>query len=1179
MCGDMVCVRVLGSFGAERDGEPVPLGGRRQRSVLALLVAARGQVVPVDRMVEDLWQDAAPAQAVTSLQAYVSNLRRLLEPGRAPRTPAKLLVSAPPGYALRLPEDAVDAWRFERLLHDARELLTTRPQAAGRLLEEALSLWQGPAYAETADEPWARAETARLEELRRVARELRVAVGLRSGDVSGTVPEAELLTRDEPLREEGWRLHALALWAVGRQADALATLRRARAVLAAEVGLDPGPALTELEEAVLAQRAEVLRAATDAPADPTTGPIPGPIPGPTGLTAPTGPTSPLRTTAPVQQPAEADLFVGREAELELLAAAAGRARATGPGVALVTGEAGLGKSALLERFGHRLRRDGWLVAMGRTTDAEGAPPAWAWVEALRSVAVEFPPPAGSTAVLAPLLSDGTTDSAGSATGSVPQEDAAAGRFRLHRAVRQWLEAAAGERPVAVLLDDLHWADAETLAMLAGLVDLPQGTPVLFVAAYRPDEIGGPLTDGLAGLARRSPLRVPLRGLSESAVAEVIGAVTGAAGEAPVDAGTVAALAERTGGNPFYVRESALLLGSEGALVALSDVPEGVRDVLRRRLGRLPDAAVALLRLAAVAGREADVEVLVGAADTGEDGVLGALETGLVAGLLTEPAPGRVRFVHALVRDTLLADLSRLRATRMHGRIAAALERLAPYDVSALAHHYAGAASSATAAKAVDYCVRAAALAEGRYAHDVAAALLAQALECFDRLRAPAGGVGVPADGVGVPAGGTGVPAGGTGDRDDERIELLGRLLRAQVRAGAVMEARATRQTAIDLATAAARDDLLIRAFTAWTEPTPWQTRPYGMVDEPVVAGLGRLLELPDLEPAVRCRLLDAYSAELSDGQDPRARAAAEEAVVIAEGLGDPVLRALALATLARELDTELEWRERAELGERIDRLGSAHDLPIYRWYGLFIRSTALAVEGDVTGVYRLTAECLELARAYRMPGPAAVGESMLATFAHIEGRVADAERLYAEAAARMGRQGSPHAAGYLLIATATIRAGQGRLGEFVPPARQAFDAYGPIACDLLSAALAAAGQPAEARQVLAQALPIRPDYFFKVFATFRAMTMVALGEKEGAEELYAALLPYRHAPPPSSGSTVAIRPVAYTLGELARLLGRDDEATAHFARSDAIAEQWNTALGRFPGRPQGVSYVEQERHE
>ncbi|MFF7992328.1 BTAD domain-containing putative transcriptional regulator [Kitasatospora xanthocidica] len=261
----MVSIRVLGSFAAEWNGGPVPLGGRRQRAVLARLAVARGAVVSVDRLVEEIWQGAPPARAVTSLQAYVSNLRRLLEPGRAPRTPATLLVSAPPGYALRLPDGAVDAWRFERLLREAREVPQGRPETARRLLGEALSLWRGTAYAEFVDDSWARAEVARLDELRLVARELNVVAGLRSADAAVTVPEAELLTVDEPLREEGWRLHALALWAAGRQADALATLRRARAVLAAEVGLDPGPALNELEAAVLGGRTEVLRAATEVP--------------------------------------------------------------------------------------------------------------------------------------------------------------------------------------------------------------------------------------------------------------------------------------------------------------------------------------------------------------------------------------------------------------------------------------------------------------------------------------------------------------------------------------------------------------------------------------------------------------------------------------------------------------------------------------------------------------------------------------------------------------------------------------------------------------------------------------------------------------------------------------------------------------------------------------------------
>src|SRR5690606_11747598 len=202
--------------------------GPRQRGVLAMLVAARGQVVPVDRMIEDLWRGEAPARALASLQAYVSNLRRLLEPGRPPRTPARLLVSAAPGYALRLPREAVDAWRFEQLLEQARTV--AEPGATRALLDDALALCAGPAFAEVADEPWALAETARLDERRSTARELHIAAGLRLS--LPVTPDAENRTREQPLREEGWRLYALALWSSGRQADALAALRRARTTFA-----------------------------------------------------------------------------------------------------------------------------------------------------------------------------------------------------------------------------------------------------------------------------------------------------------------------------------------------------------------------------------------------------------------------------------------------------------------------------------------------------------------------------------------------------------------------------------------------------------------------------------------------------------------------------------------------------------------------------------------------------------------------------------------------------------------------------------------------------------------------------------------------------------------------------------------------------------------------------------
>ncbi|MGW2156745.1 BTAD domain-containing putative transcriptional regulator [Nonomuraea sp. NPDC001699] len=1054
----MVLIRVLGSFGAEVNGEPVPLGGPRQRGVLALLVAARGQVVSVDRMIEDLWRGEPPSRALLSLQAYVSNLRRLLEPGRPPRTPARLLVSAAPGYALRLPPESVDAWRFEDLLDEARTL--TEPRAARARLAEALGLWQGPAFAEVADEPWAAAETARLHELLLVARELHVAAGLRAGDPVSVVPEAERLTRDEPLREEGWRLHALALWSSGRQADALATLRRARATFADELGLDPGPDLVALEEAILAQRIDILRTAVP--------PLPAPKP------------------PHAEPPHRAASFVGREGELAALVSAAGEAAADGARVALVTGEAGLGKSTLLEHLGARLERDGWLVAAGRCPEVDGAPPAWAWVEALRAVAATVPP-GEFTEDLAPLLSD-----------SMPVGgDAAAGRFRLRRAVWGWLAAAAAQRPVAVVLDDLHWADTTTLGLLGGGVGVR--APILVVAAYRQDE-SEHLTETLGALARTAPLRLALPGLDGAAVAELVRA------ESEADDATVAGIAERTGGNPFYVRESARLLNGEGALVALSEVPEGVRDVLRRRLARLPESGVSVLRLAAVAGRESSVDVLVRAADTDADGVLDALDAGVIAGLLDEPGPGRVRFVHALVRDTLVADVSRLRAARMHARIAAALEGTG--DVAALAHHYARAGSP----KAVGYCVRAAELAEARYAHDVAAALLTDAVA--------------------------------NSSDPDERVGLLGRLLRAQIRAGAVAAARDTREQAVEYAESIGRDDLMIAAFTAWTEPTPWQARTYGTVDRPVVGRLSRLLKRTDLAPDVRSRLLVAYANELVGEDGPTVMAAAREVLDLT---ADPRLRAAALLVLSGETRREEYARELVEIGVE-------HDLPVYRVTGLFDQAANAAAANDPATMRRVTGEALDLARAYRMPEAISAAEIALATLDLVEGRFTDAERLYTEATAHMERAGSVHA-GFRGLALAVIWLNDGTLGDHLDDVRALHEALGPMVTDLLALALLAAGRGDEARTSPG---PIRPDFFFTFLTSLRAMATVALDDRDAAAEIYADLLPHRDGPPAGVESlSLALRPVAHTLGELALLLGRADEAAAHFARAAAIADQWN----------------------
>ncbi|MFD8220234.1 BTAD domain-containing putative transcriptional regulator [Streptomyces sp. NPDC059697] len=254
-----VAFGVLGPTVAESDGRALALKGPRHRAVLARLVVARRRVVPVTHLVDDLWTDPPPG-AVGAVQTFVAALRRVLEPDRPPRTPARLLVTDGPGYALRPEPDAVDAWRFETAVGGAARLPAT--EALPRL-EEALALWRGPAYAEFEEEDWARGERSRLAELRLQAVEQRARTQLALG-LAAEVPDLDVHLAAHPWREDAWRLLALALYRQDRQGDALGVLRRARAVLADQLGVDPGPRLRRLEADILAQEPGL-----DPPAGPT----------------------------------------------------------------------------------------------------------------------------------------------------------------------------------------------------------------------------------------------------------------------------------------------------------------------------------------------------------------------------------------------------------------------------------------------------------------------------------------------------------------------------------------------------------------------------------------------------------------------------------------------------------------------------------------------------------------------------------------------------------------------------------------------------------------------------------------------------------------------------------------------------------------------------------------------
>ncbi|GAA2558447.1 MULTISPECIES: BTAD domain-containing putative transcriptional regulator [Streptomyces] len=245
---------VLGAVTAwDETGDALALRGPKHRAVLARLVVARRRVVPVARLVADLW-DEPPDNAVGTVRTFVGGLRRALEPDRPPRTPPRLLVTEGPGYALRAATEEVDAWRFERAVATSAN---AHPSRVPAVLTEALDWWRGPAFADFGDEHWLRAERARLTELRLHAVERRAEAHIARGAAAQAVPDLDAHVTEHPWREDAWRLLALALYRSGRQADALSVLRRARGMLGEHLGVDPGPRLRRLEEEVLRQAARL----------------------------------------------------------------------------------------------------------------------------------------------------------------------------------------------------------------------------------------------------------------------------------------------------------------------------------------------------------------------------------------------------------------------------------------------------------------------------------------------------------------------------------------------------------------------------------------------------------------------------------------------------------------------------------------------------------------------------------------------------------------------------------------------------------------------------------------------------------------------------------------------------------------------------------------------------------
>lgn len=846
-------------------------------------------------------------------------------------------------------------------------------------------------------------------------------------------------------------------------------------------------------------------------------------------------------------PASASGFVGREdllasAEEWIGAAHAGRGRAI-----LLAGEAGIGKTRAALEIARRAGARGLAVHVGRCLEEDGAPPYWPWIQVVRSLLRAAPEglrredPIAQRALR--LLPEERTDAAPTPA------DGEAARFQLFDAVTQLVLAAARERPCVLLLDDLHRADASSVALLRHLLQEIACAPLLLLGGLRDAEVppGHPLATLLAEL-HPSGERIALRPLREAEVALLIERGAGLAPSPEL----VAAVHERTGGHPLFVEHVMRTLERAGAIDApdaaaraTRALPAQASAVIREGVARLPGDVTAVLECAAVIGRTFDLDVLAAACTAMDPAALhGALDVALAAGLVSESqAPGSLRFAHILGRDALYGALPSRRRAELHAAVGAALERLRAHDLDAhvdeLAHHFAQAASNGEAARAFRYARRAGERALAHAAYPEAAARFEGALQALE-LGGPDASQGEPLR-----------PA-------RERGELLVLLGQALWRAGATGEARQSFLAAFELARTASDPETLARAalgFVGRTDVTP------GVNREAVAMLEQALAALPEADSPLRAEVLARLGTELYyDDARGRSDPLTRDAVAMAERLGDAGLLAYALSARHFALVLpEVAPTRRLALLEHLVALAE--------------RTNAL--DALALGLQESVAELLELGDAARLDTALrrhrGVVETLRQPFfrwvhaflsqmrALLAGSLDEADRLAHEALALGQAVGSPNAVPLFGAQLYCVRREQGRLGELAPLFERvaaespAFPAY---RCGLAEAYLAL-GRRADARalfeQVMARGLDdLARDKDWPAALGVTAPVCVALGDERRARLLYELFAPLEGRMIAGGHGGVCFGSVSYHRARLAATFGDLEAAFGHF--EDAAAE-------------------------
>lgn len=672
-----IAVGLLGPLRVEVQGVEVAVSAARERAVLARLAIDAGRCVADHELIESVWGDDPPVSARATLQTYVSHLRRLLG--------AEAISREPNGY--RLCGAEVDLRTFGAALRAAQA--DHDPSRRAAELRGALALWRG-APLDDLDDDASAAVRVGLEADRVHAMEQLLEARLAAEPPAAVVPALEELCVRHPRREHASALLMTALYRAGRQADALRAYARLRNALVDELGLEPGPAVRELEQQILRHDPCLLGAPDDpGPRDPTEGPatvtggrehrgvpsardhapmpVGGPVPraddGVTGerVAMPLPPRlAGGRSTAP---------FVGRRDELHRVLTTLDATEADGSvRTVLVRGEAGIGKTRLAREAALAAAGRGWLVTWGRCP-ADAASAFHPIAEALDPlVHWRADLAAGHEHLLAsvlPALAGRTTDPLAILRAGAEQ------RFALLEALTHVAARAGRLAPLLMVIDDVHWADAGTAAFLEHLA-ARRALPVLVVATARSPEPTE--SEHVVRLLERMQrdhgmATVQLGGLSEPEVR----ALVDRAAPTPASTSVVAALHSQTGGNPFFVGEVLAAFGDDGlpALEGPLPLTAGVESVLAQRLDHLSADDRDVLAAAAAIGADFDLTGCAACAAVPERDAMRALDRALAMALVEEgAAPGDFTFRHGLVQAAVWGRTARARRAQLEERAAA-----------------------------------------------------------------------------------------------------------------------------------------------------------------------------------------------------------------------------------------------------------------------------------------------------------------------------------------------------------------------------------------------------------------------------------------------------------------------------------------------------------------------------